>query len=327
MERSEVIKEFLKAGFQLSPSVLEYLVKNEEEIKPFIEYLGRLKPKPLIVTKKELMSYLSQGIHLLALDYTKKKNVTTEDVLTYYKERFEFLKKTLTRRIELVNLLSINKTKRSKKFSIVGIVREKKEDRLTIEDFTGSLEVIIPSSLSRLIVEDEVIGIRCMKVGNEITIQQVIFPDIPFLRETAKKVEGKVCVAYRTSEFNGSLPIIGVQINSPLSIDFKEICWVVFKGLRFLLIFSKVIEKYAKQFKMEFLDTLVVLLKKRHLNPLFKGFLYDKDPFFIKEIPDFLICLVETGNLERKNYKGVTLLTLPKGNFVIIDLAKRTIIS
>jgi DNA polymerase II small subunit/DNA polymerase delta subunit B len=89
--------------------------------------------------------------------------------------------------MELINLISINKvSQKTKKFSIVALVKEKneKENTILVEDLTGniSLEGLKEETFGQIVVDD-VAGLVCEKNEEKILVNSVIWPDVPIKRE------------------------------------------------------------------------------------------------------------------------------------------------
>lgn len=131
-------------------------------------------------------------------DFVKKREVS--DFVTYFRNRYNTLKKILMSRQELSNVYSINKLygKTDKEvIAVIGIVVDKsitknKNIMLTLEDPTGIIKVLINNNRPELhaiatdIVNDEVIGITGA-IGNKIIFcNDILFPDVPLNKEFKK---------------------------------------------------------------------------------------------------------------------------------------------
>ncbi len=337
MEKKEILKTFLDKGFQLDLSVLNFLSQNSNLIKPFLQFLISQKEKPIVITDDYIELFLSQRLEVKVVkpQIKKKEKVTVQDVLSYFTNRFEFFKSILSRRMELFNILSINKiSSKSKKFSLIGLVREIEKDRkkVTIEDTTGSVEVLVEDEKNlRYLTLDEVVGLLCVKGGEEIICKKIVWPDLPLKRRVKKTKEEIICVF--VSNFNGKgaeainreIKKLGKNcilflINSSkfpsqfqkIEIELKnEFSWVYVQDITILLLDEAFLRKYMEEFGDNPLNTLLYLLRKRHLNPEFNSTIYEEDPFLIKTIPDIAV-IVSSSQSGAMNYKGVTLISLPK---------------
>jgi len=148
------------------------------------------------------------------LEDPKKRDI--KDFISYFKVRYESIKKLLMGRQELQNLVSINRLLNKNQrdvVSIIGLVSEKRITQnknliLKVEDITGSISVLINKDKKDIfeevsnIVEDEVIGVIGV-VGNKILFaNNVIWPDIP-LKEF-KKSNDEVYAAFTSDLHIGS---------------------------------------------------------------------------------------------------------------------------
>lgn len=190
MERPQIIKRFLEQGHQLSSDALDFLTNTPGEIEDIIRRLKQL-PGATIVTA-DLLKNISRTVS------GKKNRSSPEDYVAFFSERFEVIKNIFSKRLDLVNLISINKvSERTKKFSIIGILKEKdlKNDAITLEDSTGEMTILLKSKgpINEL-VEDEVLGVVCEKIEAGIISENILFPDIPMRREINKTKDDVYCL-------------------------------------------------------------------------------------------------------------------------------------
>jgi DNA polymerase II small subunit/DNA polymerase delta subunit B len=200
MEKSEIVKEFIRNGFQLDPKGLDYLVKKEN-VKYFLEELKKLPTCPLVVTLdilKEIEKKLVYDVKVIKTPKEKKELSSISDFINFFSQRYEWLRKLLTKHFDLVNLISINKiTQKTRKFSLIVMVREKNEDEksLVVEDFTGEETIFFERKEDfELILEDEVLGIVCEREGERIFAKKIVFPEIPLRKEINKTSEDAFCL-------------------------------------------------------------------------------------------------------------------------------------
>jgi len=128
----------------------------------------------------------------------KKRDV--QDFVSYFRVRYEALKKILINRKELSEAISIgrvfNKNTRDK-IAIIGIVNEKHVTKkgniiLDLEDLTSKIKVILKDTdkelfnLAQDIVLDEVIGVTGFNNKNVIFADNIILPDVPLGNEFKK---------------------------------------------------------------------------------------------------------------------------------------------
>lgn len=180
MEKKEILRVFLEKGFQLDLPVLNFFSQNPNLIKTFLHFLNSQEKKPVVITNKYLDLFLSQNfeIKIIKPHFRKKKKLSIQDVLNYFINRFEFFRSILSRRMELSNIISINRiTSRSRKFSLIGLVRdvEKERKKVVIEDTSGSLEVVVEDEKNlKYLTLDEVVGFSCVKEGEEVVCKRIV---------------------------------------------------------------------------------------------------------------------------------------------------------
>ncbi|MEM5882788.1 MAG: hypothetical protein QXQ77_00925 [Candidatus Aenigmatarchaeota archaeon] len=201
MERQEIIKEFLKNGFQLQPEALEYLLERKN-IKYYLEELKKLPNYPLIITTeilKEIESKLVYQLDVLKTPKKEEKIFSVSDYVNFLSLKYEEIKKLLAKHLDLVNLISINKiSQRTRKFSLIVMVKEKDEEEksLVVEDFTGEQTVYFENLEEdfKLILEDEILGLVCEKEGERIFVKKIVLPEIPLKKEINRTTEEVFCL-------------------------------------------------------------------------------------------------------------------------------------
>jgi len=199
MKKTEIIKEFIKNGFQLDPRALDYLVERGN-VKYFLEELKKLPSCPLTVTVdilKEVEKKLVYEVEILKTPEKNQKLSSISDFTNFFSSRYEELRKLLAKHLDLVNLISINRiSPKTRKFSLIVMVREKNEDErsLVVEDFTGEQTIFFEDTEDfKLILEDEVLGIVCEKEGERVFAKKIVLPEIPLKKEISKTNDDVFC--------------------------------------------------------------------------------------------------------------------------------------
>ena len=328
MERKKILQQFLEKQIQLEPQLLDYLAESPEKVSFLLEkaiasgqtFLRLKDVKDLLQERKEIKILKSRE---------RERKTQTLDVNSFTQlllKRYEVLKNLLCRRIELANLLSIRKVNPTTKiFSVVGMVFEKNRanSSILLEDPTGTLEISVPEEKSRLVVEDEVVGVLCKRSGSEIRAERIVFPEVPLRqpKKTSKDVEVIFSQAPIPTNnylfvFNGSEDDFVVE-EYPTLVDVEGVKILVCKGswLKF----------YEEEFNLSREKTLLELLKKRHLNPkLHSSSILDDELFLLSEPPDILAVKSDSERTNWLNYKGVTIVVCGKES-VRINLRTREI--
>jgi DNA polymerase II small subunit/DNA polymerase delta subunit B len=202
MERGAIIKKFLTSGLQLDSNALDFFIKNTDKIDVFFEEKNKLKSLPSVISLKVVESILKEEdetrpekIEFLRKVSEIEGKITVSNFTDYLNKRYDTLKSMFTNRLDLVNPISVNKiTPKIKKFSLIGIVKEKNisDKTLLLEDKTGYTTLSLEDVLLDQVVEDEVIGVMCDK-GNDdkIMVKNIVFPDVP-LRRVINKTKNDV---------------------------------------------------------------------------------------------------------------------------------------
>ncbi len=180
--------------------------------------------------EKEGMNFVDEGkIDEVGKDDNKSANVIVlksyneepkkrevQDFVYYFRSRYDSLKKMLSSRIELQNLISINRLKGKKdgdNVSLIGMVLERNITKngtviLKLEDFTDFVKIVINKNNSRIIeickdiVEDEVIGVNGVVSNDIIFANSIIMPGVPI--KEIKKSDDEVYVAFISDIHVGS---------------------------------------------------------------------------------------------------------------------------
>ncbi len=149
------------------------------------------------------------------LEGSQKRDV--KDFVSYFKVRYIMLRNILQDRQELQNVLSINKIKNKKNdelVSLIGLVSGKRVTKngniiLIVEDLTGTINVLVNKNRydlynkGRDVCLDETIGVIGIFRNNFIFVNDIIFPDIPLIKEL-KKTKEEIYVAFISDTHIGS---------------------------------------------------------------------------------------------------------------------------
>ncbi len=191
MDEKQVIKLFLRNGFQLSKGALG-LVSKEPEI--ILSRLKKITPRPFIITEQHIKNVLKETPKKSAQKKVKKEHSSSEalvhvdDVVKKLHSRYEETKSLLLKQITPKKLVSINKiTPRTIVFSVVGLIREKNDNSILIEDPTGETNLYFDEDMKKElkhILLDDVVVVRCKKIKEKYHVKKV------FTDKTRKKSAG-----------------------------------------------------------------------------------------------------------------------------------------
>jgi DNA polymerase II small subunit/DNA polymerase delta subunit B len=193
MERTEIIKKFLTKGVQIAGSALDFFASNPEKADTF---LSKQLDCPSTITLEFINEVLKTPQTSVAQNikpYKERERASVSDIVDFFNKRYDFFGNVLSKRLDLINLISINKVSdKIKKFSIIGMVKEKNTINKTVvvEDKTGEIELALSEAMLNQLVEDETVGIVCRK-DDIMCGEKLIFPDIPLQREINKTKEEK----------------------------------------------------------------------------------------------------------------------------------------
>ncbi|MDD5650535.1 MAG: DNA-directed DNA polymerase II small subunit [Candidatus Nanoarchaeia archaeon] len=195
--------------------ILDYNTSEEkkEKVETILEEIKEALVRTVIEKEKDPQE---NSILILKnyVEVNKKREI--QDFVSYFKVRYEGLKKILMNRVELQNAVSINKlkpTEERQEVAIIGIVSSKSKTKneniiLTLEDTTGTISVLFNKNKPELctiaddIVLDEVIGIKG-NLGDKIVFANSLFmPDVTDVKQ--KKSEDEAYAVF-TSDIHMGL--------------------------------------------------------------------------------------------------------------------------
>jgi len=371
MDRNEIVKSFMSAGYQLGMDALQYFEANPEAVREFLALAPGKLEKPFVGRQDvdRIFSSMSPKVRVIGSYLRKKRDLGTGEMADMFAKRYEKASEILSKKSELVNLLSINRIRpENKAFSIIAMVREVSPgDRsLVVEDPTGSTTVFISDALEGefgYLVEDEVVGIVCDNEDfSENRAIKIVYPDIPlqvrapaadkdvtcmfisdihmddgaFMRynfeklgEYLKKIKEDTVVFVLgdissreedTEEFlkifpeNIKVMVLRGHLDEEKGAQLPDPVMVEVSGVKILMSHGSMFQRYKEKFKASAENTLLQMLKKRHLSPTFdQTSNLDDEKMFLSQVPDIAV----VGHFHEPssmNYKGTTIISL--GSFV-----------
>ncbi len=231
MNKLEALREFLELGILVGPDFFSSVPNSFD----YGFFLGHLKQKLALGVldffniKKELQEFIESGnlVQSVALNSSEsigifqvqevsksnearvivKKSYTTEakkkevqSFVSFFRRRYDSLRKILVGRQELQDSISISRLVRKQtrqSVSVIGLVADKLETKngnikLILEDPTGLVTIIVTKTKNDLfdaakdIMLDEVIGITGTTGEKTIFCNNIILPEIPVNHEIKK---------------------------------------------------------------------------------------------------------------------------------------------
>ncbi len=298
MDDQEIIKKFLDLGMQITNDAL-IIVRKDPEF--FISEIKKLKIRPFFLTKDIVNEIIAKkekepNFEIVKQISFEKKPLRIDDYINFYLKKYELLRDIFVS--TGFSAISINKiNERTKEFSTIGLIREKKNSSITIEDPTGEIELFFEGIMKQRLQEfdvDDVICIKAEKSKDKFVVKKIMHADIPLNREV-KKTNEEILLKINFDESN---PLLPKKYSSPTVVKFFEISFLIIPKT-FFDIFEAKID----------LDEIIKLLKKRFLLPKTKDVaIANPEDFILKDLPDFIITDVEPSGF--KNYKGTTIISV-----------------
>lgn len=180
MNEEEIVKLFLKNGFQISKNALGLV---SEDQKTIISNLKKMDPRPFIITEQHIKNVLKNipskptNTGVKKMYNFKKTPIYVSDYVKELSARYEKIKLLLLKQMTSKKLVSINKiTPRTITLSIIGLVREKNDESVLVEDPTGEMRLYFEKDIKNELEKislDDVIGVQCKKIREKCCVKKV----------------------------------------------------------------------------------------------------------------------------------------------------------
>jgi DNA polymerase II small subunit/DNA polymerase delta subunit B len=347
----EVIRLFLKSGYQISKKALPLILTDPEKI---IQNISKLKPRPFIITENHAKKILSPSgktrikVKVLKKYEFPKKEITIDDYVKHLQTKYKKVRDILLERMDKKKLISINKiTLQTKTFSIIGIVREKGENNVLLEDLSGEVLVFFDTIMKPKLKEinlDDVIGVNCKRNKESFFVKILYFPEIPSIREINRSEEEiKIAFLFNLSLltkkqkdlfntnrspssvfiFTDDSKIMEESINPNLIKIPKDSPPTLFQLNKIkILILQKNPFKPLVNINFNFFTSI---LRKRCIFVPFNSKICTGFDFVLEETPDIIVSNFDI-NLH-KNYKGATIISNSDPNkYFLINLKTREVV-
>ena len=222
-DRKQILSYFLSEGYQLDEKALDFLINNPNRKDDALRFLRESQPKTTTLTYEDVTKLFATSeakFEIIKSPHIIEKPYSSETVTNYFSLRYDFIKNILQRRIELVNLTSINKIGHTKQFSLITLIREIDyvEKSLVVDDKTGSLKIFLHDIKSHPLLKDEVVGIVCKRDGDRIKATSILSPNMPTKREITRAENNIKCV------FLSDFHLDNVNINRQFHENYKRWC-------------------------------------------------------------------------------------------------------
>jgi len=295
MEKKELMEIFLKKDLIVDLESLEYFLKNPEQVEIFLREIEGKKVPSIIKIDfvKAILGSREIKIKEIKKKVSENKTFSVNDITQILIERYERIKSFFSYRMDIVNLISINKiNEKTKKFSLIVMIKEvdRKNKTAVVEDLTGETLVFLPNNVLNFVVQDEVVGLVCEKNNDKIEVLNVLWPDIPLNRKIASLDEDIYCVF-----------ISKKVLEENMKKFLKEISKVKCEGLLIFLFSEEYDEKNIENLKMDLpFNSKLIFIKKGNSESDEKIF---TAPAFLS-VEDKVKILICDGNIF-SSYKGI----------------------
>ena len=282
------LEQLISQGFLVEEYSKESIEKMDD--KKFSELVKYLRDeKPFMVSKDILTQFLSRDIEIVK-QFDPIESFTVHDFVQALNKRYSFLQGILLGKVELKNIVSINKVG-SGSVNVIGLVKdilEKNTNRVVVlEDPTGYIEVVVDKKLTERMVLDDVVAVSG-RVSNKILhADRVSFPSVPLRPVNYSKESVKVAFTDKKSradyvisdkKIEDRLKKKKYEISAPCIIKINDVVILVAPGFE----------------PME-------ILNKRYLN-------IDRVDFLVDPVPDIIF----TDKSINMSYKGISIVSKNK---------------
>lgn len=348
MGEENIIKRFLNIGLQLDRKTLDYFENNKEDVDIFIKRFDELEKKPKTITIgtiQELIRDRPLNVKNKSL-ISERKDVSISGLVNSMVDRYNLLKKILEGKKELKNLISINKiSPNTREFSIICMVRSLENDMIVVEDTTGELTLDC-KKIDDIILQDDTFGLLCEQKDGKTSVKKIIWPGIPLKREIKRleKETGCVFVGSEVQEIgtNTADTIVfaaGTKRDLKCKFPCKQTVFlsedvvsngevhtppIVAKlnGISVVVLGKRTIQKYKKYWENP-IEIVKNLLKRRDIDPIQEVEQNHTTSSVLTTLPDIMVFSNKDGHIS--NYKGTTIISVPKDGGYHIDLSTREV--
>ncbi|MFB6174491.1 MAG: metallophosphoesterase [Candidatus Nanohalobium sp.] len=150
-----------------------------------------------------------------------KEEKDVPEFLSYYNDRYDRMRKLLTRRTQLQSATTIKRLEKrdeGEQATTVGLVKDKYSTSsgkyiVEIEDKTGTFKALVDERPGELIVPDEMIGVQGSMGGDIIYANSVVRPDLPIPQGRTASTEDEVKAAYISDLHLGSIDTLDDRLD------------------------------------------------------------------------------------------------------------------
>ncbi len=294
------LKNLINLGFLVDEKIKEKIENLTEE--QFYNLVENVKKENVFIVNEEILRNVLIGEIKILKRFKKSEKFTVQDFVKNLNNRYNFLQNILMKKIELSNIVSINKGNVGS-LSIIGLVKEKEEKDnsfiISLEDSTGEIKTSISKKLGERVNLDDVVAVSGRTSNKILFVDKLLFPDVPLKPVIYSRESIKVAFLSDKKDVKADYLVYNDKIKDKTKNKEYEItnpCIFKINNVVFLLIFE---------------SNPLEVLKKRYVN-------IENNDFLIEPSPDVVFSDKEINT----NYKGISIVSENK----IIDLKTRKVI-
>ncbi|MDD5416495.1 MAG: hypothetical protein PHU12_00805 [Candidatus Aenigmarchaeota archaeon] len=188
------IKELISLGVLIDPDANDRLkTLNETDI---IKIIAKTKEdRPLVLTSEIINNYLKSTSFKILKNMKKVKKISVQDLIDVLNKRYDFTQELLMKKVELSNIISINKCSNGK-VSVIGMVKSKEPSNgnmlLELEDKTGSVRVIVDRDVGEKVSLDDIVAASGSYNNKILFGEKIVYPDVPLRKVSYSELDTKV---------------------------------------------------------------------------------------------------------------------------------------
>lgn len=301
----EVIRELMALGILVEPEAVELLTSlDKDKLKIVVE--KSKEERPLVLTNETVEKFLKATKYRIIKTLEKRKSFSVQDIVDSLNKRYDFIQNLLMRKVELSNIVSINKCTNGK-LTVIGMVKNKEKSNgnflIELEDKTGSVKAVVSGDIGKKIDQDDIIAVHGNYNNKLLFGEKVVYPDIPLRRVSYSANETKIAF------------IINHDFSKKLEIDADYIfvgkCDHVEKITeQYPTCKVFVVEKEGSLTNPSLIDIdgiiIMILFDTDPLEAVKKRFVsIENSDFLIENIPDIIL----TNKNINANYKGISIVS------------------
>jgi DNA polymerase II small subunit len=186
-------------------------------------------------------SELETKVEVMDESEITKDEKDVPEFLSYYNDRYDKMRKLLTRRQEMKSATTINRLERrdeGEEATTIGFVNDKYSTNsgkyiVELEDKTGNFEALVGEREGARLVPDEVIGVRGSMGGDIIYADSIVRPDLPIPQSGTNSTKDRIQAAYISDLHMGSKDTLHKRLDrfaDYLASDSHKIGYVFIPG-------------------------------------------------------------------------------------------------